>query len=45
MLLNRPPGARQEFPTFQAPIQVPTGRIRRRGVLGGLINEYHGVAA
>lgn len=28
-----------------APIQVPTGRIQRRGVLGGLINEYHGVAA
>ena len=28
-----------------APIRVPTDRIGRRRVLGGLINEYHGVAA
>jgi putative transposase len=28
-----------------APIQVPTGRIRRRGVIGSLISEYHGLAA
>jgi hypothetical protein len=28
-----------------APIRVPTDQIRRRRVLGGLINEYHGVAA
>ena len=28
-----------------APIQVSTDRIRCRRVLGGLINEYNGVAA
>ncbi len=28
-----------------APSPVPIDRIRRRTVLGGLINEYHGVAA
>jgi hypothetical protein len=28
-----------------APIRVPPRRIRRRRVLGGLISEYHGVAA
>ncbi len=28
-----------------APIHVPAGRIRRRGVLGGMISEYHDVAA